>query len=136
MNRHNSLTYLRTHSLIFTIHSDDKQLASPSKHSNELPVPDTLYLAASPQTTIESVDDSFYFNELDSLRMENIKLKVDVSNYEKALNQRNNVAKQVLQLSVTEADEINKLAGELKVAKQQYDELSKRFASLEANLVR
>ncbi len=100
------------------------------------PVPDTLYLAASPQTTIESVDDSFYFNELDSLRMENIKLKVDVSNYEKALNQRNNVAKQVLQLSVTEADEINKLTGELKVAKQQYDELSKRFASLEANLVR
>lgn len=68
--------------------------------------------------------------------MENIKLKVDVSNYEKALNQRNNVAKQVLQLSVTEADEMNKLAGELKVAKQQYSELSKRFASLEANLVR
>ena len=100
------------------------------------PVPDTLYLAASPQTTIESSDDSFYFNELDSLRMENIKLKVDVSNYEKALNQRNNVTKQVLQLSVTEADEINKLAGELKAAKQQYDELSKRFVSLEANVVR
>lgn len=103
------------------------------------PVSASLYhTASSPQTTttIESVDDSFYFNELDSLRMENIKLKVDVSNYEKALNQRNNVAKQVLQLSVTEADEMNKLAGELKVAKQQYSELSKRFASLEANLVR
>jgi len=96
-----------------------------------------LYLAAaSPQTTVESTDDSFYFNELDTLRMENIKLKVDVSNYEKALNQRNNVAKQVLELSVTEADEINKLANELKLSKQQYSELSKRFASLEANLVR
>ena len=113
---------------------------SPSKHGHELsPVSASLYhTASSPQTTttIESVDDSFYFNELDSLRMENIKLKVDVSNYEKALNQRNNVAKQVLQLSVTEADEMNKLAGELKVEKQQYSELSKRFASLEAILVR